>query len=68
MSERDDDVEFKDSESIIQSAFIQFENNRQRPTGYCHWCQEKTDGEDDIYCCPECGQDHERFKKANLKM
>lgn len=68
MSERDEDIEFMESELMLQSHMLKHNQKRLLPTGECVWCKEKTEKESDIYCCVECGEDHERFKKANPHM
>lgn len=66
MSERDEDIEFMESELMLQSHMLKHQQRKPIPTGECLWCKEKTENELGIYCCPECGQDHERYQKANL--
>ena len=68
MSERDEDIEFMESELMLQSHMVKHNQKRLLPTGECFWCKEKTEKESDIYCCVECGEDYERFKKANPHM
>ena len=56
------------SMSMLQSHMLKHNQKRLLPTGKCFWCKEKTEKESDIYCCVECGEDYERFKKANPHM
>lgn len=67
MSEREEEIEFQESQLMLQSAMLKHQKNKLIPTGYCLWCTEETENQDDVYCCPECSQDHERYMRANRR-
>ena len=69
MSERDEEQEFRDEQLRIELALSKFNNNKPQSTGFCLWCDEPVRRPNtDIYCCQECGIDHEKWQKANLRM
>lgn len=68
MSEREEEIEFQESQLMLQNAMNKFEKNKPIPTGYCHWCEEVTPNPEDIFCCVECGEDQAKWKKANFRI
>lgn len=68
MSELDEEMEFRDSELMIEQALLRFKKSVPKPTGFCLWCKEATGNNTTFYCCKECGEDAERYNKANRRM
>lgn len=68
MSERDEEQEWRDNQLRISLGMNIIEENKLKPKGVCHWCEEPVILPEGIYCCPECGIDHEKWQKANVRM
>ncbi len=59
-----------DSANELEQLHIQAALSNRQPViksinGMCIWCHEEPVAHNSAYCCTDCGDDHEQYKRKN---
>ena len=70
MSEKDEIYEQNYMDLLMRESQEKFEKQKLKPNpnGLCLWCEEPVETVGSIFCSLECGEDKERYDKANLRL